>query len=61
MSRRHAVLTALHWAVCTIVALLFANTLPFDGVYATATTCVVAAGVAFIGLAATPHRKDTRP
>jgi hypothetical protein len=62
VSARHAVATAAHWAVCTITALLAAQSLPFNGLYATATTCVIAAGVGLVGLAVAPHpRKDVRP
>lgn len=59
MTTRRAVFTACHWSVCTTVALLFAGGLPFTGVYATATTAVIAAGVGLVGIAAAPHpRKD---
>jgi hypothetical protein len=59
VTTRRAVLTALHWSACTITALLLAGGLPFTGLYATATTAVIAAGVGLVGIAAAPHpRKD---
>jgi hypothetical protein len=52
--------TACHWGAVTAIALLFADTAPFTGLHATATTCVIAARVGLIGLAVAPHpRKDT--
>lgn len=59
MSRRHAVGTAAHWTAVTVLALLFAQWAPFTGLYATATTTVIAGGVGLIGLAIAPPRKDT--
>jgi tRNA1(Val) A37 N6-methylase TrmN6 len=55
--------TACHWTAVTVVALLLAQWAPFDGLYATAATTVIAAGVGLIGLAAAPNinRKDVRP
>jgi hypothetical protein len=47
--------TALHWTAVTSIALLFAQWAPFDGLYATAATAVIAAGVGLIGLATAPH------
>ncbi|WP_405960752.1 hypothetical protein OG235_27695 [Streptomyces sp. NBC_00024] len=59
MSARRAVWTACHWGAVTALALLFADTAPFTGLYATATTAVIAAGVGLVGLAVAPHpRKD---
>ncbi|MDX3516225.1 hypothetical protein PV755_46340 [Streptomyces caniscabiei] len=46
---------ACHWSAVTVTALLFAQWGPFDGLYATATTAVIAAGVGLIGLATAPH------
>jgi len=46
---------AAHWTAITITALLFAQWGPFTGLYATATTAVIAAGVGLIGLATAPH------
>jgi hypothetical protein len=46
---------AAHWTTVTAVALLAAQWSPFDGVYATATTAVIAAGVGLIGYATAPH------
>ncbi len=47
--------TTAHWTAITVAALLFAQWGPFDGLYATATTAVIAAGVGLIGLATAPH------
>jgi hypothetical protein len=47
--------TACHWTAVTIAALLFAQAAPFTGLWATATTAVIAAGVGLIGLATAPH------
>jgi hypothetical protein len=47
--------TALHWTTVTTVALLSAQWAPFDGLYATAATAVIAAGVGLIGIATAPH------
>lgn len=55
MTARRRVWTALHWTTVTTTALLFAQWAPFDGLYATATTAVIAAGVGLIGLATAPH------
>lgn len=46
---------AAHWTAITAFLLLFAQWGPFDGLYATATTTVIAAGVGLIGLATAPH------
>lgn len=51
---------ALHWAAVTAVAFLLAETAPFTGWHATATTAVIAAGVGLIGLATTPPRKGAQ-
>jgi hypothetical protein len=56
---RRTVWTACHWGAVTTIALLFAEAAPFTGLYATATTCVIAAGVGLVGLAVAPQpRKD---
>lgn len=55
MSARRRVWTALHWTTVTTITLLFAQAAPFDGLYATATTAVIALGVGLIGLATAPH------
>ncbi|WP_200309095.1 hypothetical protein [Streptomyces adelaidensis] len=59
MSARHAARTGLHWTAVTLTALALTQLSPFTGVYATATDAITALGVGLIGLAATPHRKDT--
>ncbi|MBD9723502.1 hypothetical protein [Streptomyces caniscabiei] len=46
---------ACHWSAVTVMALLFAQWGPFTGLYATATTTVIAAGVGLIGLATAPQ------
>lgn len=49
-----------HWTTVAAVALLAAEAVPFTGLYATATTAVIAAGVGLVGIAAAPHaRKAT--
>lgn len=55
MTARRTVWTAVHWTAVTAFLLLFAQWGPFTGLYATATTAVIAAGVGLIGLAAAPH------
>lgn len=55
MTGRHAVATGAHWTTVTAIAFLLAETTPFTGLYATATTAVIAAGVGLIGLAVAPH------
>ncbi|MBP5870911.1 hypothetical protein [Streptomyces scabiei] len=59
MRTRHAVATAAHWGAVTALALLFADTAPFTGLYATATSVVIAAGVGLVGIAAAPHQKGS--
>ncbi|MDX3714368.1 hypothetical protein PV733_36685 [Streptomyces europaeiscabiei] len=57
MTARQTVWTAAHWTACTIAALLLAGGLPFTGLYATATSVVIAAGVGLVGIAAAPHTR----
>jgi hypothetical protein len=55
VSARSRVGTACHWTTVTTITLLLAQAAPFTGLYATATTAVIAAGVGLIGLATAPH------
>jgi hypothetical protein len=55
VTARRTVWTVCHWTAVTAFLLLFAQWSPFTGLYATATTAVVAAGVGLVGLAAAPH------
>jgi hypothetical protein len=57
---RRTVWTAVHWTAVTAIAFLLAETTPFTGLYATATTAVIAAGVGLVGLAVAPHQGAQR-
>jgi hypothetical protein len=60
VTARRVVVTVAHWTTVTTIALLVAQTAPFDGWYATAATTGIAAGVGLVGLATTPRKGRTQ-